>query len=104
MSPEKKGDQGLHAPATHHRPGDGSAVVDGRLAYAAGYQRALTLAAERVDELDAIWRPIRRPTYEEKVAERVAQFSQVAAAVHARWGTRPWPGLDNGAQLPGAEW
>lgn len=80
-----------------------TSAVD-ELAYEVGYQQALTLAAERVDELDAVWRSYSRPTYEERVAERVAGFEACAAAFHARWGTRPWGGLDNGAKLPEAEW
>ena len=74
------------------------------LAYEVGYQQALTLAAERVDELDAIWRTCERPTYEARVAERIAEFELHAAALHARCGTRPWVGLDNGAEVPEADW
>src|SRR4051794_27126469 len=38
----------------------------------------LRVLAERVDELEAIWRPIRRKSYEEKVAERIALFEEAA--------------------------
>ena len=74
------------------------------LAYELGYRCALTLAAERVDELDAIWRTVARPSYEERVARRVAELEHLAAAGNARWGTRPWIGLEHGAELPGADW
>lgn len=43
------------------------AVVE---AYLAGYRHALWLAAQRVDELDATWQPIQRPTWEQQVAKR----------------------------------
>jgi len=72
--------------------------------YQAGYRRALELAAERVDELDAIWVPVQRPSYEERVASRVADMERAAAEVHAISGTRPFGGLDNGAVLPGVDW
>jgi hypothetical protein len=52
----------------------GPAQVAWEMAYETGYQHAITLAAERVDELDAIWRPVVRPTYEEKVRQRMAHF------------------------------
>jgi hypothetical protein len=66
------------------------------MAYETGYQHAITLAAERVDELDAIWRTVPRPTYEQNVAERVALFEHHAVT--------DWPGLDNGGVLPSADW
>lgn len=74
------------------------------LAYEAGFQRAITLAAERVDELDATWRSVERPSYEERVAERVRQLERQAVIDHQRWGTRPFAGLENGAELPRADW
>jgi hypothetical protein len=56
----------------------GPAEVAWELGYQTGYQHALILAAERRDELDAIWRPIRRPSYKEKVAGRVAGMEATA--------------------------
>jgi hypothetical protein len=76
---------------------EAEAKVMWELAFRAGYANALAAAAERVDELDALWRPIPRPSYEEKVAARIAEM--------ARHITGPgWTGTDNGARLPSADW
>jgi len=54
--------------------------------YETGYQDALTLAAERVDELDAVWRPIVRPTYEQKVADRICKMERHSEQLYAHLG------------------
>lgn len=72
--------------------------------YRRGYEAALALAAERVDELDALWQPIERPSHEEQVARRVAEMARIAADNHARLGTAEWVGLDNCGVLPSADW
>lgn len=46
-----------------------------RKGYEAGYAQALQDAAERVDELDAIWKTVPRPSYEQKVAARAAEMA-----------------------------
>jgi hypothetical protein len=59
------------------------------IAYCQGYaagrederQRLMRFLAERVDEIDAVWKPIRRKSYEEKVAERIAVFDQAAKRI-----------------------
>lgn len=55
-------------------PGD----IPWEVAYEAGYARALVLAAERRDELDVIWSPIPRRSYEEQVADRIAEMEAKA--------------------------
>lgn len=57
-----------------------------RIGYEIGYAHALMLAAERVDELDAVWRPVKRRSYEEQVAARIAEMQRYAAMAAERSG------------------
>lgn len=35
---------------------------------------------------------------------RMAEMEANAADLHAKYGTKPWAGLDNGAELPSPDW
>jgi hypothetical protein len=64
-------------------PGD---VAWEELAFELGYAHALCAAAERVDELDMLWRGVPRPTYEQKVADRVAEMQRHSERLYADLG------------------
>src|SRR4051812_44803031 len=82
--------------------------------YAAGRaderQYLLRILAERVDELDAVWRPIERKSFEEKVAERLALFEEAAerlahnlaasAATSGDWPVVAEPGTTSAGGAP----
>jgi hypothetical protein len=49
-------------------------------------EEMLTLLAENADALDATWKPIKRKSYEEKKAERLAEMEE-----SARRAAKAWP-------------
>lgn len=66
-------------------------------AYADGWRAALEAVAAGQVEVGEAWREVGRRGYAQRVAERLALFERCAADGHARYGTRPWDGLDNHA-------
>lgn len=73
-------------------------------AYADGYQQACVDIAARHAELAATWRATGRTTYEQRIAQRIADMAATAARDHALHGTQEWAGLEHGAVLPSADW
>ena len=56
-----------------------------------GYTQALTHAAQRIDELDYIWQPIKRPTYEQVVAARIEAMRGRTPPATLRFDDPNWP-------------
>jgi hypothetical protein len=49
----------------------------------AGRADLMVWIASRADEIEATWRTVPRPTYEQRVAERLAEMEHAAARVHS---------------------
>lgn len=76
-----------------------------------GYQAAHAETADIITdlstqhaEIDMAFRHFSHANREQRIQQRIQDMEASAARLHTELGTTGWAGLDNGAQLPSADW